>query len=1356
MKTFVSLTALFCALITATHAVEKPLGTFSSSGATMTSIYSNANLRGVLVRASWSQIEPTPGTFSFTAIDNQVAGITSRGKSWSLAVLGGGVGCPAWLTDPAASGGLGAPYVDYAFRGAPGYRLPLFWDATVQTRLTLLANALAARYNTDASLKLVYITQMTANGVEGHLQGVTMSTLIAAGNDQDGDSDVDAADFALHWIAASKAASRSFALAFTNKPLAFEVHDVNGSSTIPETIINDLWNDASLNHRVGAAMWWISGKTTYQTQLINVLSAYPGDIYGQVIGKSGEGAWAAGTPYAAGAMRMPVNPPAAQRYRYEATTAGTSGGTEPVWPTTINATVTDGSVVWTCRDSQFGNGDFTTVFSQAKAVGMRYIEPWEWEFNNTTSSANGEWNTAMQDFNAWADATFGGGNTAPTITGIPDPTTGMGTAVGPLSFTIGDAESDAASLSLTASSSNTTLLPLANITFGGSGANRTITLSPAAGQNGTSTVTVIVSDGTLTAQTLFTLTVSAGNTAPTVSTIPNQTTTSGVAVGPIAFTIGDAETAAAALSVFRNSSSTTLVPAANIVLGGSGANRTVTVTPAAGQTGTANIILIVSDGLLQTVRIFTLTVNAGGNTAPTITGIPGQFTTPGTAAGPLSFTVGDAQTAAASLIVTCASSNTTLLPNANIVLGGGGANRTITLTPASGQAGSTTVTLTVSDGSLTAEASFSLVVSSSPQTVTALTALHQNGQTYLTWNEVADSTATYRIYRSTTPFTSTAQLVAADLVGTAGAGSSLDARLSGLRSTSYFYRITAAGPDLSGTQGLFVHTAASDGEAFYAATAVVGGVEQIALDPGQNTTDAVNEVVAMPEPVLQRTLTINGRGVEVYVHWTSASATALYPAMGNQSSTAHHFGLVRNGSADTHSLLIRPHARQGSFLSTVTGTNDANEWVLTLDDWMPNSIENTFWHGYHEGFSIETGGPQGTGGTVHDYTTRRVKWEVEWAMRTLPLDLNRLYMTGHSMGGIGSHFLSLMLPGKIAAVWTTSAKYDFSFLNDPNPANIWNDGSNERATSGDLMWGTVATGLMSSGGLPVYDRLNAGYLASAFRSVDQPVMIAYHGRNDVVVGWAEKIGFYNAMNASRHGGRFFFDSGVHNRSGGEWLVSQDMNVLNRYRLNQSYPAFSSSSANGSPGTGAAASGDTFGTINGNLDWDTGTIIDTATQWQVRLSTSSLMHSTGTIAAPANATAAVTPRRLQAFPHTPGALARYEVHDLGNVLLQSGLISADADGLFTVPAVSITSTGTTLTLLSIPTAAPAATVTPGGISLQWATVPGVRYQLEWSSDMTIWLQAGEARTAASASMSWEDAGGLTGGESRRFYRLRIGD
>jgi formylglycine-generating enzyme required for sulfatase activity len=109
-----------------------------------------------------------------------------------------------------------------------------------------------------------------------------------------------------------------------------------------------------------------------------------------------------------------------------------------------------------------------------------------------------------------------------------------------------------------------------------------------------------------------------------------------------------------------------------------------------------------------------------GNTAPTISDIAAQTITEGNNTGALAFTVGDAQTAAGSLIVSGSSSNTTLVPNANIVFGGSGANRTVTVTPASSQTGTATITVTVSDGSLSASDTFLLTVNSAAPTGFAL------------------------------------------------------------------------------------------------------------------------------------------------------------------------------------------------------------------------------------------------------------------------------------------------------------------------------------------------------------------------------------------------------------------------------------------------------------------------------------------------------------------------------------------------------------------------------------------------------------------------------------------------------------
>jgi hypothetical protein len=82
----------------------------------------------------------------------------------------------------------------------------------------------------------------------------------------------------------------------------------------------------------------------------------------------------------------------------------------------------------------------------------------------------------------------------------------------------------------------------------------------------------------------------------------------------------------------------------------------------------------------------------------------------GTATAALAFTVGDAETPPGSLDLSATSSNLAFVPNANIVFGGSGAARTVTVTPVAGQSGTVTITLTASDGSLTSNTSFNVSV----------------------------------------------------------------------------------------------------------------------------------------------------------------------------------------------------------------------------------------------------------------------------------------------------------------------------------------------------------------------------------------------------------------------------------------------------------------------------------------------------------------------------------------------------------------------------------------------------------------------------------------------------------------------
>jgi hypothetical protein len=63
--------------------------------------------------------------------------------------------------------------------------------------------------------------------------------------------------------------------------------------------------------------------------------------------------------------------------------------------------------------------------------------------------------------------------------------------------------------------------------------------------------------------------------------------------------------------------------------------------------------------------------------------------------------------------ISATSSNPTLVPNANLVLGGSGTDRTLTLTALANQVGVTTIEVTASSGVASASASFALLVQAS-------------------------------------------------------------------------------------------------------------------------------------------------------------------------------------------------------------------------------------------------------------------------------------------------------------------------------------------------------------------------------------------------------------------------------------------------------------------------------------------------------------------------------------------------------------------------------------------------------------------------------------------------------------------
>lgn len=279
-------------------------------------------------------------------------------------------------------------------------------------------------------------------------------------------------------------------------------------------------------------------------------------------------------------------------------------------------------------------------------------------------------------------------------------------------------DADSSKLTVTAVSGDQSKVTNDNLIVENPGGNRRVVKvkSLVANANGNAPINVVVTDPQgHTSTSSFVLKINAVNDKPSVSNILGQKVTQGTPTGPISFTVGDVETLAENLLVLPTTSDATVVPVENILIGGTGANRTVNVLPATSTTtNSATISLLVrapgesaADG---TTRTFVVNFGAQpGN--PTITPLAAaSVNEDGSITIPFNVRSGVASVSPDALTLTKASGNTAILPLNNIVFGGSGIDRTVTLTPASNQNGQVSVTLTVANGSLADSTSFTLTV----------------------------------------------------------------------------------------------------------------------------------------------------------------------------------------------------------------------------------------------------------------------------------------------------------------------------------------------------------------------------------------------------------------------------------------------------------------------------------------------------------------------------------------------------------------------------------------------------------------------------------------------------------------------
>jgi uncharacterized repeat protein (TIGR03806 family) len=115
------------------------------------------------------------------------------------------------------------------------------------------------------------------------------------------------------------------------------------------------------------------------------------------------------------------------------------------------------------------------------------------------------------NFAAGPNALVQPGTFVPKLSSLADQTIPVNGSTGPLPFIITNGPVPIASLTLSGTSSDTSLVPPASIVFGGSGTNRTITITPAPGLQGSAAITITISNVQVSSSTSFTLTV--GNPA---------------------------------------------------------------------------------------------------------------------------------------------------------------------------------------------------------------------------------------------------------------------------------------------------------------------------------------------------------------------------------------------------------------------------------------------------------------------------------------------------------------------------------------------------------------------------------------------------------------------------------------------------------------------------------------------------------------------------------------------------------------------------------------------------------------------------------------------------------------------------
>jgi subtilisin-like proprotein convertase family protein len=179
-----------------------------------------------------------------------------------------------------------------------------------------------------------------------------------------------------------------------------------------------------------------------------------------------------------------------------------------------------------------------------------------------------------------------------------------------------DVDTPAAGIVLTATSDSAAVTTTSGVngdtgvTRMADGSNAVVNLTSSSTQSGLATITLTAFDGQFTATNTFQVLV---DEPPTLSALTDQLTFRNIPTTPINITVTDVDTAPSNVTVTASSSNPGLVAPSGFTFSGTGANRTLVITPRPDATGAGTITVTAYDNFFTTSVSFQLTVDEGPN-----------------------------------------------------------------------------------------------------------------------------------------------------------------------------------------------------------------------------------------------------------------------------------------------------------------------------------------------------------------------------------------------------------------------------------------------------------------------------------------------------------------------------------------------------------------------------------------------------------------------------------------------------------------------------------------------------------------------------------------------------------------------